>query len=229
MAFHVEIRSGGQHARVFNLDVEELRERVLAPWLAERVIDLGDQRWDPRDGRLTVLEGPALDQPDLAVGQGWSNALRRRSRDVTVSALEAVREGAAALPPARLPRGSTGLVPVTVIAAPTDAARSSASRITQALGLHPESWGAVRARLLAAGAVLAAGPGAAAAVLAVLDGAPDPTTAFDLGLALGAFGGGVVVAATAAPGLSGLATIDLADPDAVVAIGARLRLAGALA
>jgi hypothetical protein len=225
VAFHVEIRNGSQHARVFNLDV--LRGRVLVPWLEERTIDLGDQVWDPRASRLTVLEGAALDAPDLAVGQGWSNALRRRSHDVTVAALEAVRNRAAATSPERAP-AAPPVVGVTILAAPSDAAQAKAAELASELGLRPEPWGVVRARLVAGAAVVRARPTPAVAVLVVLDGEPDAATAFDLGLALGAFGGAVVVA-TIAPGAPGaVATVDLGDPDAGVVVAERLRLAGAL-
>lgn len=82
MAFHVEISSGLNHARAFNLSAEHLREAVLDPWAARRTVELGEQEWDPREHTLRVLEGPQLDTPDLAFGQGWSNA-ERSAVDVT--------------------------------------------------------------------------------------------------------------------------------------------------
>lgn len=70
------------HARLFNLSREELRARVLEPWLGGRVFELAESEWDPRDSALTILEGRHLDNPDLAFGQGWSNA-QRSAEDVT--------------------------------------------------------------------------------------------------------------------------------------------------
>src|SRR6185503_9056066 len=42
----------------------------------------GEQEWEPRESKLTILEGKALEGPDLAFGQGWSNALKS-AEDVT--------------------------------------------------------------------------------------------------------------------------------------------------
>lgn len=88
MAFHVEIGSGLNHARAFNLDDGKLAESVIVPWLAGHPIKLGDRDWDPRKSSLRILEGPHLDTPDLAFGQGWANA-QRASEDVTRRLLDA--------------------------------------------------------------------------------------------------------------------------------------------
>jgi hypothetical protein len=87
MPFHVEIANGLNHARVFNLSLEELRRTVLEPWLTGRVVGLGEREWDPRESSLRILEGPHLGNPDLSFGQGWSNA-ERSSEDVTRRVLE---------------------------------------------------------------------------------------------------------------------------------------------
>jgi hypothetical protein len=85
--FHVEIRGALNHARSFNLSLEELRRTVLESWLTGRTVELGEQEWDPRESSLRILEGPHLDPPDLSFGQGWSNA-ERASEDVTRRVLE---------------------------------------------------------------------------------------------------------------------------------------------
>jgi hypothetical protein len=82
MAFHVEIGSGLNHAREFNIPAGELAEMMIAPWLAGHPVKLGEQSWDPRKSTLRILEGPHLDSPDLAFGQGWANA-ERSAEDVT--------------------------------------------------------------------------------------------------------------------------------------------------
>jgi len=74
------------HARLFNLSREELREKVLDPWLARRTFELAESEWDPRESSLKILEGRHLDNPDLAFGQGWSNA-ERSAEDVTAREL----------------------------------------------------------------------------------------------------------------------------------------------
>jgi hypothetical protein len=75
------------HARLFNLSREELRAKVLDPWLGRRIFELAESEWDPRESSLRILEGRHLDNPDRAFGQGWSNA-ERSAEDVTRRELE---------------------------------------------------------------------------------------------------------------------------------------------
>ena len=87
MPFHVEIGGGLNHARAFNLNLDELRRTVLEPWLTGRRVELGEREWDPRESSLKILEGPHLDTPDLSFGQGWANA-ERSAEDVTRRVLD---------------------------------------------------------------------------------------------------------------------------------------------
>jgi hypothetical protein len=87
MPFHVEIAGGLNHARAFNLNLEELRRQILEPWLTGRSVELGEREWEPRESSLRILEGPRLDTPDLSFGQGWANA-ERSAKDVTRRVLE---------------------------------------------------------------------------------------------------------------------------------------------
>ncbi len=80
--FHVEISAGYRHARVFNLNREDVAAKVIQPWLEDRVIEMGDREWEPRESSLTILEGPRMETTDLSFGQGWSNA-ERASENVT--------------------------------------------------------------------------------------------------------------------------------------------------
>ena len=82
MPFHVEISGALNHARAFNLSVDELRRQVLEPWLTNRPIELGEREWPPEESALRILEGRHLDTPDLSFGQGWANA-ERTAEDVT--------------------------------------------------------------------------------------------------------------------------------------------------
>ena len=61
---------------------------VIAPWLEDLTVELGEREWVPAESKLKILEGRRLDGPDLAFGQGWSNA-ERSSEDVTQHELEA--------------------------------------------------------------------------------------------------------------------------------------------
>jgi hypothetical protein len=93
MPFHVEISSSFNHARVFNLEEAELRHTVLEPWIRGITFEFGEREWEPRESRLTILEGAMLEAPDLASGQGWPNALRS-AEDVTRPMLEAAEASA---------------------------------------------------------------------------------------------------------------------------------------
>lgn len=62
--------------------------KVIAPWLEDLPVELGEQEWQPGESKLKILEGPQLDGPDLAFGQGWSNA-ERASEEVTQRELAA--------------------------------------------------------------------------------------------------------------------------------------------
>ncbi len=94
MPFHVEVSSysAHRHARVFNLGEAEMRQTVLEPWVEGRPFEFGEKEWDPRECSLRVLEGPTLEGPDLAFGQGWSNA-QRSAEDVTRQMLEVAEQG----------------------------------------------------------------------------------------------------------------------------------------
>jgi hypothetical protein len=80
--YHVEIRRGFRRAWSFNFSEETVHADVVNPWLAGRVIELGDREWEPRESSLRIIEGPELSPPDLAHGQGW-NAAERSGEDVT--------------------------------------------------------------------------------------------------------------------------------------------------
>lgn len=95
MAFHVELSSADNRARVFNLSHRELLSRVIEPWLADRPFELAEYEWLPSESSLKILEGRQLDNPDLAIGQGWSNA-ERSAENVTKRVL-------AEAPPPTLP------------------------------------------------------------------------------------------------------------------------------
>jgi hypothetical protein len=124
MPFHVEVTSGLRHARAFNLSGEEVRQKLLDPWLSRRVVELGDRKWNPEESGLRVLEGPELSNPELSFGQGWANA-ERSSEDVTSRMLGAAQEsrGAAAGPAALLIETDSAVKTVAELAS-THGARS---------------------------------------------------------------------------------------------------------
>jgi hypothetical protein len=91
MPFHIEVSSGLQRARSFNLSTEELQRTVVEPWLSGRPVLLGDRKWDPEESELRILEGSELSNPELSFGQGWANA-ERGSEDVTGRIVDAARD-----------------------------------------------------------------------------------------------------------------------------------------
>jgi hypothetical protein len=203
--FHVEIRRSLRHARVFNLDAQELRARVLAPWSRGVVVELGEQEWDPSESVLTVIEGPSLPGHELGHGQGWYHA-QRSGREVTAQVLReaqpAVRIAARAAPP------SAGL----------------ATAALSLLEAEPVAWDDVRARLLAGGRA----PEEVTAVVLLVDG-HEPASAWllDAGLAIGAFGARAIVACagSAPPDAPGVTVLALGDDDPARALAERVRVA----
>jgi hypothetical protein len=176
--FHVEISSGfRQHARAFNLDEALLRDTILEPWVSDRIIELGDKRWQPRDSKLIVLEGPELADTDLSMGRGWSNA-ERSSTNVTRQLVDATSAPASG--------------PVVAVLAESGDAGAALGELLARLGLETVPWPELRARIVGT-APATGGPGYAA-VLAVETSSPGPSWLFDAGLARGALGARAVVA-----------------------------------
>jgi hypothetical protein len=92
--YHVELRQFPHNHCRFNLTEQELRA-VLAPWVREKPIELGERKWSPHQATITVLEGPHLELQQLAMGRGW-RAAQRHGEDVTAKVIEAASEAAAA-------------------------------------------------------------------------------------------------------------------------------------
>jgi hypothetical protein len=92
--FHVEISSPLDRARVLDVDEAELRTEILEPWVAGLPFKFGGRDWEPRESRLTLLEGPALGA-NSGGEDGWENVLRA-AEDVTRRMLEAAEASAPA-------------------------------------------------------------------------------------------------------------------------------------
>jgi hypothetical protein len=97
--YHLELRKFPHTVARFNQSEAQVRA-IVVPWVNEQWFEEGEQKWNSNEATLTVLEGPKLSMPELAMGRGWRNA-QRRSHDVTERVLEAVkREVATAAGPA---------------------------------------------------------------------------------------------------------------------------------
>ncbi len=95
--YHLELRQFPHAARAFNLDRATLDERFLKPFVTGEPIRYEDRTWPPEKTRVTVLEGPLLEQSDLGLGRGWGNATRL-GEDVTKQVLAEIDRGADARP-----------------------------------------------------------------------------------------------------------------------------------
>lgn len=95
--YHLELRQFPHVARAFNLTVEEVQARFVAPWLAGAMIEHDDRRWAPERCRLRILHGPPLRPDELGMGRGWATA-SRTCDDVTEALLARARRGAGGRP-----------------------------------------------------------------------------------------------------------------------------------
>jgi hypothetical protein len=99
--YHVQLRQFPHNLCRFNLDERQLRA-LLAPWVLEKPLELGERKWSPHQATLTVLEGPQLKLQQLSMGRGW-RAAERESEDVTVRVIAAASASAAPAPPGTAP------------------------------------------------------------------------------------------------------------------------------
>jgi hypothetical protein len=172
-------------AWLFNLGAEELRQRVLSPWAAGVRFALADQRWDPRESELRILEGARLEAADMAHGRGWSRA-QRTGTDVTGALLQ---------------RGAG-----TVVAA-TRAGHETGVALLRELGLEAVDWGPARTALLA-------GADAGVELALVMAPAAAGPWLLDAGLVLGALPGRAVLVADGPGAPAELAGLPVLPPDA---------------
>lgn len=88
--FHVELRRFPHVARAFNLNRDQLKARILLPWVRGTAIDLEERRWTSERTRLTIYDAPELATEDRGLGRGWAT-VTRDGEDVTTKLLEAAR------------------------------------------------------------------------------------------------------------------------------------------
>jgi hypothetical protein len=74
--YHVQLKQRRNAASAFNLSADDVRSRFATPMIADHVFDYAEKEWNPRETRLTVLEGRELRIDELGLGRGWPNALR---------------------------------------------------------------------------------------------------------------------------------------------------------
>jgi hypothetical protein len=88
--YHLELRKFPHVVCRFNQSEAQLRALVI-PWTRQEWVEEGERKWNVNEATLTILEGPKLSMPDLAMGKGWRNA-QKRGEDVTERVLGAARK-----------------------------------------------------------------------------------------------------------------------------------------
>jgi hypothetical protein len=88
--YHLELRKFPHVVCRFNQSEAQLRALVI-PWTRQEWIEEGERKWNVNEATLTILEGPKLSMPELAMGKGWRNA-QKRSEDVTERVLGGARK-----------------------------------------------------------------------------------------------------------------------------------------
>jgi hypothetical protein len=143
--FHIELRKFPHTACRFNQSEAQLRA-IVVPWARQEWIEEGERSWNVNEATLTILEGPRLSMPELAMGRGWRNA-QKRSQDVTERVLEAARaigaQGGAPVVAAPRPAEDAGVsasddatVPTTAAAARIGGGDAEMQLLADSLGLE---------------------------------------------------------------------------------------------
>ncbi len=83
----MELRHFPRNVCHFNMGAEELQSAILEPWVADRMFDLGDLRWDPRQARLTVSRGLRGSRQTSSRWAGAGAPRKHQGRDVTAQLL----------------------------------------------------------------------------------------------------------------------------------------------
>jgi hypothetical protein len=125
--YHLELRQFPHVSRAFNLDREALDTRFLKPFVAGDPIVYEDRHWPPEKTRVTVLEGPPLDQAEFGIGRSWGNATKR-GEDVTKQVLAEIDRGADARPEVESLKDAVAEVARTPIAFPDVVALAAAKQ-----------------------------------------------------------------------------------------------------
>jgi hypothetical protein len=126
--YHVEIRQFPHNACRFNLTERELLP-IAVPWAREEWVELGERKWNVNQATLTIIEGPQLSLPQLAMGRGWRNA-QRQGKVVTESVLDTFKRA-----PGTAPQDSSPPAPVSARGAGEEGG-SNASLERAAADLH---------------------------------------------------------------------------------------------
>jgi hypothetical protein len=87
--YHLEIRKFPKALTLYNQTGAQVGA-ILLQWVQDRIIELDDQKWNPLEATITVLEGPPIPVDQLSMGRGWRTA-QREGTDVTERVLAEAR------------------------------------------------------------------------------------------------------------------------------------------
>jgi hypothetical protein len=135
--YHVEIRQFPHNVCRFNLTERELQP-IAVPWAREEWVELGERKWNVNQATLTIIEGPQLSLPQLAMGRGWRNA-QRQGQVVTDRVLETLKQAPGTAP--QTPAASATAASATARAGERGPANPSAERAAGDLDLLGDSLG----------------------------------------------------------------------------------------
>jgi len=136
--YHVELRQFPHVVRRYNQSHEQVTA-LAVPWVKEEWVQVDDRKWNMNQAELTILEGPQLSMPELAMGRGWG-AAQRKSKDITELVLSAFRPEAGG-PPQRT-AAQRGVAepepsaPSTAGAAEPQAVRGDLELLADSIGLE---------------------------------------------------------------------------------------------
>jgi len=143
--FHVRVERGLlRQGEEFNLHESELVERFVGPWRAGQPVTAHGKSFAPSDAKLKIYVGPRLTTSQLAMWQGWLNAIKF-GEDVTDEML-AGRSRAQVQRAPREPDCDPDPRAVAVAYGRDDHARQAMFDFLRALDLMPLEWGELIAR-----------------------------------------------------------------------------------
>jgi hypothetical protein len=91
--YHLELRQFPKKVNRYNLSGEQVGAIVI-PWVQERIVELGEQKWSPHAATLTLYEAPEVSLDGISMGRGW-RTVEKTGEDVTERVLAEARDAVA--------------------------------------------------------------------------------------------------------------------------------------
>jgi hypothetical protein len=91
--YHLELRHFPRRVQRYNLSGADVGAIVI-PWVEDRAVELGEQRWSPHTAAITIFEGAEVSPDQISMGRGW-RTVERECEDVTERVLAEARAAVA--------------------------------------------------------------------------------------------------------------------------------------